>query len=143
MAEEIFEIKSEGIDVKEIMNEIEKRVEEKKQQGVYDKYNLEAITELKIEELKEEREFLDYYLRALKRSWDVDINDFEILPKGGILGRPLVLFKKLIWKCLKFYTYRLFSQQREFNSQVVAVLEGINKKVDNNFAEIKKILEKR
>lgn len=143
MGEEFFEIKDSDIDVKEIMEDIEAKVSEKKQAGVYDKYNLEMLTELQIEQLNDDKDLLEYYIRAVKRSWDVDINDFDIPNKGGILGKPMVMFKTLIWKCLKFYTYRLFSQQREFNSQMVSALEGLSNKIDSEVKEIKQAISEK
>ena len=61
----------------------------------------------------------------MNKSWEIDINDFEIVNKGGIKGRIEVIVKKVIWKLMKFYTYRMFSQQREFNIQVVTALSGM------------------
>ena len=51
-----------------------------------------------------------------------------------------MLLKKLIWKLLKFYTYRLFSQQKEFNCQVVNAITSLNKRWEEEIEEIKKRL---
>ena len=136
--ENIFEIKDEKIDVQKIMEQIDKRVEEKKKTGVYDKYDLSRVSNLEIEKITDERDFLEYYLKVAKKTCDIDIGSFEIYSKGGILGKPAVWFKKIIWHCLKFYTYRLFNQQKEFNVQITNVLISLNQKLDKSLGEIKK-----
>lgn len=127
---ETFEIKTPGVDVKEIMREIEARVEEKKAQGIYEKYNLRQVAQLEMENIKDETQYLQWLLKVLDRSWDVDIGDPQIVNKGGIFGKPEVWLKKIIWHLMKFYTYRLFSQQKEFNSQVVIALGLLSKRLE-------------
>lgn len=128
---ETFEIKTPGIDVKQLMREIEERVAEKKAQGVYDRHNLDRITKLEIENVKDDAEYLRWLLKSIDQSWDVNIGDPQIVNKGGILGKPEVWLKKIIWQLLKFYTYRLFSQQKEFNSQVAMALGLISKRIED------------
>jgi uncharacterized protein YdcH (DUF465 family) len=48
-------------------------------------------------------------------------------PQLGVVGAAELVLKKTLWKLLKFYTFRLFSQQREFNSQVSYTLAAIHK----------------
>jgi len=127
---ETFEIKTPGVDVKEIMADIQKRIDEKKEQGVYNQYNLDRVTKLEIENIKGDVEYLQWLLKVLNQSWDVNIGDPQIVNKGGLLGKPAVLLKKTIWSLLKFYTYRLFSQQKEFNSQVVMAVGLLAKRID-------------
>jgi len=140
--EETFSIGADGIDVQKIMGKIRKRVGEKKAAGVYDKYNLDDITKLDISEAKSDEDFLRYYLKIIRRTYMLDIDEFDIPSKGGILGKPVVWLKKIIWHLLKFYTYRMFTQQREFNLQIVHTLAALNRKIDKNHKEILSELEK-
>ena len=55
----------------------------------------------------------------------IDINDFEIYERRARLAKPLVILKKYIWKLLKFYTYRLWSQQNQVNGLLLAAVENI------------------
>ena len=137
-----FSIGAEGIDVQKIMGKIRKRVDEKKAAGVYDKYNLDDITKLDISEAKNDEDFLRYYLKIIRRTYMLDIDDFDIPSKGGILGKPVVWLKKIIWHLMKFYTYRMFTQQREFNLQIVHTLAALNRKIDKNHKEILDELKK-
>ena len=139
---ETFEIKTSGIDVDKIMQEIKNRVEEKKVAGVYDKYNLEGLVTKDIEQLQDEQDFLNYYMDLIQHTCDIDIGDFEIPSKGGILGKPIAKLKRLIWIILRFYTYRLFSQQKEFNFQLVNTLMSLNKKLDDKVKELEAKLSK-
>jgi hypothetical protein len=105
---------------------------------VYDKYDLSRIAALELGSIKSEADFFDYLLKVIQQTWDIDIGDFPIYPKGGILGAPAVWLKKVIWKLLKFYTYRLFSQQKEFNCQMANAISSLNSKLDKEIAALKK-----
>jgi hypothetical protein len=130
-----------SVDVKEIMETVRKRVDEKKAAGVYDRYNLTGITKLEIAEVKSDEDFLNYYLKVMQKSYELDIGEFDIPSKGGLVGKPAVWLKKIIWSLLKFYTYRMFTQQREFNLQVVNTLKGLNHKIDKQHQEIMEKLD--
>lgn len=118
------------IDIDKIMEEVKRRVEEKRKLGVYDKYNLEGLATKDITELETEKDFLNYYLELIQHTCDVNIGDFEIPSKGGIFGKPVAKLKRLIWIMLRFYTYRLFSQQKEFNFQLVNTIMSLNKRIE-------------
>jgi len=134
---ELFQIGANGVDVKKIMQEIEERVARKKAAGVYDKYDLSRIAAMELSNVKSEADFLDYSLKVIQQTWDIDIGDFPIYSKGGVLGAPAVWLKKVIWKLLKFYTYRLFSQQKEFNCQVANAICSLKSTVDAEIAKLK------
>lgn len=127
---EIFQIGAEGVDVTKIMAEIEERVARKREAGIYDRYDLSRIETLELSKIKSEAEYLDYLIRVIQQTWDIDIGDFPIYPKGGLLGRPAVLLKKVIWKLMKFYTFRLFAQQKEFNCQVANAISSLKSRID-------------
>ncbi len=131
MADEpIIEIKTEGVDTDEVMRRIRARIETKRAAGVYDRYNLTGITKLEVAEAKSEEDFLRYSLKMLQRTHEIDIADFPIPNKGGPFGWLEVLVKKVLWHLLRFYTWRMWTQQREFNAQVVNTLRALNRKID-------------
>lgn len=135
--DDVFSINLDTIDVREIVRAVKERVEKKRAAGVYDKYNLVGITKLEVSQARSEEEFLRYHLRTLRKTWEIDIGDFEIPSKGGLLGRPVVWLKKAIWFLLKFYTFRMFMQQRDFNLQVVNTLQALNTKIEKLSQELK------
>ena len=120
-----------SIDIEKIMEEVRRRVEKKRREGVYDRYNLEGLAAKDIEQLHDEQDFLNYYMELIQHTCDIDIGDFEIPSKGGIFGKPVAKLKRLIWILLRFYTYRLFSQQKEFNFQLVNAIISLHKKVED------------
>ena len=134
--QDVFSIGADGVDVERIMKTIRERVEKKKAAGLYDKYDLAAVTKLEVADAKSDEDFLRYYLKIIRRTYLLDIDDFEVPSKGGILGKPAVWLKKIIWKLLKFYTYRMFTQQREFNLQMVHTLLALDRKIDKNHREM-------
>lgn len=138
--EDTFSIRIERMDVEEIVRAVKERVEQKRAAGVYNKYNLVGITRLEIAQAKSEEDFLRYHLKSLRKSWEIDIGDFEIPSKGGLLGRPAVWLKKVIWNLLRFYTFRMFTQQRDFNLQVVNTLQSLNAKMDKLGEHLKSVL---
>ena len=64
-----------------------------------------------LQNLRDEEEFMEFYLGCLRDAVFVDINDFEIVERRQRFSRALVALKRSIWNLLKFYTYRLWSQQ--------------------------------
>ena len=142
----MFQIGADGVDVAAIQREIEDRVARKKEAGVYDRYDLSRVAALELSGVKSEADFLEYSLKVIQQTWDLDIGDFPIYSKGGILGAPAVLLKKAIWKLLKFYTFRLWSQQNQTNAVLLAAIEMLNTRSSNRIRDLERRvaeLEKR
>ncbi len=99
-------------------------------------------------QLKQDGEFLSFYLHSLREAVFVDISDFEIQEKRRRFSRALVGLKRVIWSLLKFYTYRLWSQQNQVNGLLVTALESMDEKyaghiakLEGRIAELEKKLE--
>ena len=75
--------------------------------------------------------------RRLRRAAAVDINDFEIRERRRP-ARLLVALKTLLWRLLKFYTYRLWSQQNQVNGLVITALEGVEEQSAARIAALEK-----
>jgi len=115
MQEDIFYIKDSEINLHNIHAEITSAVKNNK----YQNYDLSKVSRYLLASIKDRKQYINENIKIINKSWAIDINDFEILiKKKGVLSLLEFLFKKVIWKLLKFYTYRLFSQQREFNMQM-------------------------
>ncbi len=141
-----FDITAPALDAEALAAEVRERVRKKKESGAYEGYDLSAIASLDYEKELSEEDFLRYYLQVVERLSDLNYGDFEITSKGGRFGRAEVLLKKTIWKLLRFYTYRLFSQQREFDCQVAQALVShyrwSRKEIDRLSGEIASIRRK-
>lgn len=133
----IFSIGADGVDVSKIVADIEASVARKMEEGVYHDVRVARAEKSNMAQLRTQEEFLAFYMRCISEAANVDINDFEISEKrGGPAGRLLVLLKTIIWKLLKFYTYRLWSQQNQVNSLLVSAIETLDEKYADRITEL-------
>ena len=139
MTEELFEIGAPGIDTGKIVEEVRAAVAEKTAAGLYTDARVARAERLNLANIRSEDEFLTFYLECLREAAFVDINDFDIRERRPRLGRLLVLLKKTVWKLLKFYTYRLWSQQNQVNGLLLSALES----TEATYREKIRDLEKR
>jgi len=113
-----FKTRPTQINLHDIRKAIQIPIQERKDRGVYEHFDLSRVIAYELMDLKQHEARLTPLLKALSHSFAIDITDFNIPVKSGNRGRLELSVKKVIWKLLKFYTYRLFHQQREFNSQL-------------------------
>jgi len=131
----IFQISGTGIDTSTIIKTIEANLIKRKTKGAYscvkpwDSYLSNPS----------DNSDLENYIAIAKELVLVDINDFEIEDKHPIFNHIIVISKKILWKCLKFYTYRLWRQQNDINSLLLSITEAIEEK---NRIIIKQLQEK-
>jgi hypothetical protein len=140
MTEQLFEIKTPGIDAVHLMAEIQQAVDKKLADGVYDDARIARAERLNLNNLRNEEQFLGFYLRCLRDAVYVNISDFEIHERRKGLAPLLVAFKKTIWNLLKFYTYRLWSQQNEVNGLLVTAIESMDEKYTARIEALEKRL---
>lgn len=124
MTEPVVEFGAKGIDTAKIVGEIRATVERKMRDGLYADVRVAAAERTQLAALRDEDAFADYYLQCLREAALVDINDFEIRERRAMGAFLLVRLKKAIWALLRFYTYRLWSQQNQINSLLVTGLES-------------------
>lgn len=128
MDEDIFQIGAEGVDTEKIVREIQARVARKREQGVYADARVARAERSNLIHLRHDEQFLTTYLQSLREAAFVDIADFEIRERRAWLAPLLVPLKRLIWKALKFYTYRLWSQQNQINGLLLTAVEALDEK---------------
>jgi hypothetical protein len=129
MPQDMFEIGAPGVDTGRIVQEIRETVARKAAEGVYADARVARAERFNLVNLKDDEEFLAFYLRTLREAAFVDINDFEIRERrASALAPLLVALKKTLWKLLKFYTYRLWSQQNTVNGLLVTGIESLDEK---------------
>jgi len=150
MKDTMFEIGAEGVDVEAIVADIRARVDAQMREGRYDDALVAQAELTNMSQLKDDDEFLSFYLRSLRDAVFVDISDFDILEKRRRFSRVLVGLKRLIWSLLKFYTYRLWSQQNQVNGLLVTAMESMDEKyagriakLEERIAELEQRLEQR
>lgn len=133
-----FTVHADGVDVEALVRSIEENVALKIERGFYDRHVIRAERH-NLASLRNHDEFLAFYLSCLRETAFVDISDFEIRERRRGLAPLLVRFKKTIWNLLKFYTYRLWSQQNQVNGLLVTAIENL----DAKYAGKIRALEKR
>ena len=116
-------IGADGIDAGAVVAQIQAEVARKRAAGVYDEARVARAERNNLLTLKDDASFMEQYLLCLRQIVAVDINDFEIIEKRGRFAPALVRLKKAIWKLLKFYTFRLWSQQNQTNALLLAAVE--------------------
>ena len=123
-----FEITAEGVDVGRIMAEIQETVAAKMQSGAYAGAQLARAERFNLMNMKKDENFFEFYMESLREAVFVDINDFEIIERRATLAPMLVRIKKILWSLLKFYTYRLWSQQNQINGLLLSAAEEVDRK---------------
>ena len=123
MNDAAIRIEAPGLDVEQIVAELRRSVDEKRARGVYDDPDIARAERHNLLNLKDDDEFLQRYLACLRQTVVVDINDFEIVERRARFGKLLVGLKSAIWKLLRFYTFRLWSQQNQVNTMLLAALD--------------------
>ena len=141
MSESIFQIGAPGVDTQKIVDEIRAAVAWKTEEGVYNDARIARAERTNLANLRNEEQFLGFYLRCLRDAVFVDISDFEIRERRRGLAPLLVALKKVIWSLLKFYTYRLWSQQNQVNGLLVTAIEGIDEKYAAKIKELEARLQ--
>ena len=118
-------IGAEGLDVAAIVEQIRTRVAERRARGEYDEAAVARAERFNLANLQDDAQFLERYLACLRQAVQIDINDFEIVERRARLAPLLKRLKKTIWGLLRFYTFRLWSQQNQVNGMLLAATEII------------------
>ncbi len=123
MSDTQFQIGAEGIDAARLVEEIRAAVAAKREAGRYADVRVARAERANLSHLQNQEEFLEFYLDCLRDAVFVDIGDFEIIERRARFSRALIQLKRVIWKLLKFYTYRLWSQQNLVNGLLLSAVE--------------------
>jgi hypothetical protein len=114
-----FTIKTEDVNVEEIMKEIQRRVLEKKQAGIYTDEEIRRITELKQDlspKNNEQYSEMKLNLRKLHLNWDVVASSAIITSHRKVVGPMLVLIKRVGFTLIRFFGSAFFIRQTEYNA---------------------------
>ena len=137
MTKPLFEIGAGGVDAEKIVREIQDTVARKSDEGLYADARVARAERANLANLRDDEEFLGFYLRSLREASFVDINDFEIRERRETALAPLLVkLKKAIWSLLRFYTYRLWSQQNNVNGLLVTGVETLDEKYGKKIKQL-------
>ena len=129
------------MDTEQIVREIQETVERKAKEGLYSDARVARAERANLVNLRNQDDFLEFYMRCLSDAAFVDISDFEIRERRSSLAPLLKGMKTVIWKLLKFYTYRLWSQQNQVNGLLVTAIEGVDEKYESRIKKLEARIE--
>ena len=125
MNEPVISVGADGVDTRQVVAEIQAEVDENIQSGVYADAAVARAERLNLAPGRTDGAFLEYYLKCLPDAVVVDIGDYDIRERRARFAPLLIRLKRAIWNLLKFYTYRLWSQQNQANGMIAAAIEGL------------------
>ena len=134
----VLSIGAPGLDVERLVADLQATVDRKAREGVYADARVARAEKTNLVHLRGSDDFITFYLSCLRDAVFVDISDFEIHERRRFFGPLLVALKRTIWKLLKFYTYRLWSQQNQINGLVITALEGLEEQSAARIAALEK-----
>ena len=134
----ILTIGAPGLDVDQLVADLQATADRKMKDGVYADARVIRAEKTNLVHLRGSDDFISFYLTCLRDAVFVDISDFEIRERRRIFSPLLVALKKTIWKLLKFYTYRLWSQQNQINGLIITGLEGMEDQTARRIAALEK-----
>ena len=123
-----FDIGADAVDVGRINAEIRDTVAAKMKAGAYAGAQLARAERFNLMNLKRDENFFEFYMDSLREAVYVDINDFEIRERRATFAPLLIRIKRTLWSLLKFYTYRLWSQQNQINGLLLSATEEVDRK---------------
>jgi len=141
MTDSIFKIGAQGVDTDAIVEGIKATVARKAEQGLYSDPRIARAERTNLGRLTD-KEFEQYYTECLRDAVFVDINDFEIHERRRFFSGFLIRFKRMIWNMLRFYTYRLWSQQNEVNAILLSAAEANDNRHREKIEELEARLAK-
>ncbi|WFB36537.1 hypothetical protein P3T73_02030 [Kiritimatiellota bacterium B12222] len=136
-------LKAGDIDVEALVNEIRQEVAKKRTEGVYTDARIGRAERHNLMYMADSEELLRFYLNCLRDGVHVDINDYQIEDsRSGWKGKGLVKMKTVIWKLLKFYTFRMWHQQNQINGLMVTAIESSFQQYEKKISELEARLAK-
>jgi len=132
-----------GVDVQALVSEIRAEVSRKRKEGVYTDARIGRAERHNLMYMADSEELLRFYLQCLRDGVHVDINDFVIEDRRtGWKGRALVKMKTVIWKLMKFYTFRMWHQQNQVNGLMVTAIESSFQQYEKKIASLEERIAK-
>jgi len=141
-----FTINTEGVNVAEIMKQIQERVLEKKKAGIYTDEEIREVSELK-KQLSPQKEGaygeLALHLRRLHHNWDVAASSALITSHRKVLGPVIVALKKVGFRVFRFIGHPLVIRQTEFNAASVRFASVLMEELSRLIQENKDLKERQ
>ncbi len=126
--DEVIRIESDELDVKKIMEDIQRRVDSYPRATQYQELSSEELEELGIPE----GEFYEDPLHELSaviqlaRTFSEVTGEYSVATRKPLIGPLVVLVKKVLRRFMRVYMDAVFVQQREFNRKILDAMERLH-----------------
>ncbi len=135
-----IKIGADGIDAEALVKELRRRSQARLENGEFDSSIALEAERFNLSAINDSAEFFTRYLKGIRPVTVVDINDWPIVEKRSSRFSPiLVRMKKTIRSLLRFYTYRMWSQQNIANDVFYTSISMLN---ERETSEIEKLTAK-
>jgi len=134
IVKEIQRLKKEMYKRKEEISDIKKLVNKEIDREFYS--NLSELSE------KELETYIEECLSSINRNIDPKPEKKSITSHRKILGKPIILIKRVLLKIIGFYIDLILDKQTQFNQQSVALYQALLLRLRQNKERIKQIEEK-
>lgn len=130
------------VDAAAVVEAIRKRAAERVASGFYDMDAIAQAERYNLSALADNAAFFNAYLTSLHKITQVDIGDWEIRERRRSVFTPLLIrLKKAIRSLLRFYTYRLWSQQNRANAIFQSSIALVARRQSEEFDKINRRLD--
>jgi len=134
-----FEIKTDNVNVKEIMELVRKQTQKKRESGVYE----EKLSEMLEDKLSNKRENLFEQCMNTARGASRFETDEPFTSHRPVLGYLIIPLKRLVRFMVKVSLQPLFFRQEIFNSSTVKSLEILSERIDDLKTELSQTENKK
>ncbi|OGW16536.1 MAG: hypothetical protein A3G93_11290 [Nitrospinae bacterium RIFCSPLOWO2_12_FULL_45_22] len=137
MKGETFSTRDNTINLKTLIQQIQSRIEQKKALGLYTEAEIERIKNLTIQPAADNIPIKDkflYHLKMLNEYADIT-REHSITSHRPLLGRFIVLSKRLLISPVQFMVGVFFHKQVRFNRQVAAFINFLREEIEKLLAE--------
>lgn len=132
-----FSAKDNTINLKALTGQIEGRIAQKKALRLYNDEEIERIKNLAIQPAADNipiRDKFIYHLKILNEYGDIT-KEHSITSHRPLLGRFIVLSKRLLIPPVQFLAGAVFHKQVKFNRQVVAFINFLREEIEKLITE--------
>lgn len=127
---EIIKIDADGVDVKEVMKRIDERIASRPSAPEYKEESIEELEQRgrEVDRGKALSDPLQELTMDLQfaRAYAEVTSDYPTGSNRKVIGPIIVLVKKVTRKLMRPYINAVFEQQREFNRQMLQIIENMN-----------------
>ena len=138
---ETFSVDGDNVNVSKIMQQVQQRIEKKRESGIYTEEELEEVTRLRLENLADEIDIdsnLIENLRSSNAAWNIT-PDYQVKSHRKGLGYLVVLIKKIVRPIVRLYTDHIVKRQAQINLYSIHVLHNLVQELTKLQIENKKL----